>query len=78
MIYLTAPAGLIALIVLWVIVRALRRHKRDSLKQEGLSSAFDRSHAVRDHGDGAQGISQNILIAGLVTSAAKSGRSPIS
>jgi hypothetical protein len=74
MIYLVAPAGFTALIALWAIVTARRRYSKNSMKQERLSSAFNRSRAVRAHGPGAQGISQNIRIAGLVASTAKSGQ----
>lgn len=71
MIYLAAPAGLIAVIAIWVLATARRQHKRKTLKQERLSSAFDRSYAVRNHGDGAQGITQNLRIASLIPTSSK-------
>ncbi len=76
MIYLLIPAGLIVLITFWGIAKMLRRRKRNLLKQERLSSSFNLSYAVRNHGDGAQGISQNIIIAGLAAPSSKPRRVP--
>lgn len=68
MIYIAAFIGPAVLVVLWAAVTAVRRRKRNFIKQERLSSAFNRSHAVRSHGHGAVGISQNLLIAQLTAS----------
>jgi hypothetical protein len=77
MTYIAAFAGLAVLVVLWGTMRTLRRRRRKFLKQERLSSAFNRSHAVRSHGHGAVGISQNLLIAQLTASTSPSRRAVI-
>ena len=74
MTYLAAFIGVAFSIVIWAVAKARHERRKTFIKQERLSSAFDRSHAVRLHGDGAQGISQNILIAALAASATKSRR----
>lgn len=78
MIYVTTFIGLAVLIAISAIVKLRRRKRKNSFKQERLSSSFNRSRAVRAHGPGAQGISQNIRIAGLAASSDKSGRSQLS
>ena len=77
MMYFAASAGFAVLLAILATLRTLRRRRRDLIKQERLSSAFDRSHAVRSHGHGAVGISQNLLIAQLTASSSHSRRAII-
>ena len=65
MMYVVAFSGSAALLFFWCIVRVLRDRRVAAVKQERLSSAFERSHAIRSHGHGAVAISQNLLIAEL-------------
>ena len=69
MMYVVAFSGTAALLVCWSLVRFLRDRRLAAIKQERLSSAFDRSHAIRAHGHGAVAISQNLLIAELTAHA---------
>lgn len=77
MTYIASLTGLAVLVALWGATTTLRRRRRNFLKQERLSSAFNRSHAVRSHGHGAVGISQNLLIAQLTASTPHSRRAVI-
>jgi len=69
MMYVVAFSGSAALMVCWCIVRFLRDRRLAAVKQERLSSAFERSHAIRSHGHGAVAVSQNLLIAALAAHA---------
>lgn len=65
--YLTVFLILSGLLLAWYVSRMFGRRRYVSRKQDRLSSAFDRSQATRTHGPGAQGITQNILIANMAT-----------
>ncbi len=69
MMYVVAFSGSAALLLCWCIVRLLRDRREAFVKKERLSSAFDRSHAIREHGHGAVAVSQNLLIAELAAHA---------
>lgn len=74
MMYIAAIIGFSVVGALWGATRTLRRRRRSVLKQERLALAFNQSHAVRSHGHGAVGISQNLLIARLTASSPPSRR----
>ena len=74
MMYVAGFAGSAALLFLWCIARVLRDRRSATIKQERLSSAFERSHAVRSHGHGAVAISQNLVIAELAAQASNQRR----
>ena len=61
--YIAVISILGGLMLAWSLFGAIRRRQRDFHKQERLTSAFARSRSTRVHGPGAQGITQNILIA---------------
>ena len=73
MIYVATFSGLTILMVISGVVKLQRRIRKNSFKQERLNSSFNRSRAIRAHGPGAQGITQNIRIAGLAATK-QSGR----
>lgn len=66
--YLAVISMIGGLMLAWSVFGAIRRRQQDFRKQERLASAFDRSQSTRLHGPGAQGISQNFLIANWATS----------
>jgi len=61
--YLALISILGGLMLGWSVLGTVRRRRRDFHNQERLASAFNRSQSIRVHGPGAQGITQNILIA---------------
>ena len=77
MMYVATVIGISVVGALWGATRTLRRRRKRVLKQERLASAFNRSHAVRSHGHGAVGISQNLLIAQLTVTSPPSRRTVI-
>lgn len=68
MTYLTVFFVLSGLLLVWFLSRIFNRRRYVSRRQDNLSSSFDRSQATRTYGPGAQGITQNILIANLSSS----------
>jgi len=61
--YFAAFSIFFGLFLGWSVFRTVRRRRRDFHRQERLASSFNRSQSTRTHGPGAQGISQNFLIA---------------
>lgn len=68
MTYLTVFFVLSGLLLAWYLTRIFNRRRHFSRRQDRLSSSFDRSQSTRTYGPGAQGITQNILIANLTSS----------
>ena len=68
MTYLAVAAALFGLLLACGVLRAVHRRRRFSRRQDRLALSFYRSQGTRTHGPGAQGITQNILIANMPTS----------
>jgi len=77
MTYLAVASALFGLLLAWSVLKAVLRQRRFANRQNRLASAFYRSQGTRTHGPGAQGITQNILIANMPTSSRRVRRNSV-